>query len=122
MIRITTLFLVLTVTGLPSIGPLCIAWCEGRAGSVASAAGCHHQTTTNGAPVALTGIQGCEASVQYMPFVREEVQPVSSGWMPSHAAIRTELEPGSPFLEAAAGAAAVSDVPAPPTSITILRL
>jgi hypothetical protein len=122
VIRITTLFLVLTVTGLPSAGPLCIAWCDDHWGSEATAAGCHHQTTTEGAPVAITGIQGCETPVQYMPFVREDVQPVSAGWLPSHAAVWIVSGDEPSQMGTVAGALVMSGFVAPPTSIAVLRL
>jgi len=122
VIRITTLFLVLTMIGLPSAGPLCIAWCDDHSGSGATAAGCHHQTTTEGAPVAITGTQGCETPVQYMPFVREDVQPVSQRWLPSHAAVWIVSGDEPSQMATVAVMVVTSDFAPPPASIAVLRL
>jgi len=63
VIRVTTLIIVLTLTGMPTAGSMCISCL----------------------PSLVAEADECDSLVQYMPFVREDLQQAVSGSVPNHA-------------------------------------
>lgn len=103
VIRSTTLLLVLTLTGVPGATVLCIGWCDAEAASGATAATCHHGTTSAGMPGIRATEHGCDARLQAEPFVREDVQRIASGSTTDHAVLTADHFRVLPTLEGVLG-------------------
>jgi hypothetical protein len=104
VIRTTTLFIVLTLTGTPAVSTWCIVWCGARGMTGTEAARCHERMTTQGALEVVASAHECDTVLQHKPFVREDLQPVSSGAAQNHAVVTPAVHNGGggPFVDALA--------------------
>lgn len=87
VIRATTLFIVLTLAGTPTATSACIGWCGAHEWTGGTATSCHPRTTTHGSPSLVAETHECDSLLQYMPFVREDLQQVASGSASNHAVV-----------------------------------
>lgn len=87
VIRATTLFIVLTLAGTPTATSVCIGWCGAHEWPGGTATTCHPRMTRHGSPSLVAEAHWCDNLLQYMPFVREDLQQVASGSASDHAVV-----------------------------------
>jgi hypothetical protein len=73
MLRITVLFIVVTLTGLPVLPAVCLTWCGQHRTTSGS---CHDEAVKNGVPVVSAANDMCTALPADRTFIREDMRPV----------------------------------------------